>query len=48
MLHNIKEKLLRGTTKLTSVSPDLIEQIYAFENLNDFTKTVDLDEIFNE
>ena len=41
-MHNMKEKLLTG--KKETVCLDLIEQIYHFENLNDFTKHNDVTE----
>jgi hypothetical protein len=37
-----------GNKKLTSVSPGLIDQIYRFENINDFTKQIDLEEMIQE
>ena len=37
-MRNIKEKLLTEQSKLQTVCPDLIDHIYRFENLNDFTK----------
>lgn len=37
-----------STKKLKSISPDLIDQIYKFETLNDFTKQADLDELISE
>ena len=48
VLKNIREILINGNKKLKTVSPDLIDQIYRFENLNDFSKMPDLDELFDE
>ena len=38
ILKHIKTLLLNGEKKLKTISPDLIDQIYRFENLNDFQK----------
>ena len=48
MLKNVREQLVMGNKKLTSVSPGLIDQIYRFENINDFTKQTDLEEMMHE
>ena len=48
MLMNIREILVTSNKKLTTITPDLIDQIYKFENLNDFTKTDDMEEILAE
>lgn len=48
VLKNIREILLTSSKKLKTVSPDLIDEIYRFENLNDFTKQADLDELLSE
>ena len=48
VLKNIRNALITGSRKLTSVSPELIDQIYKFENLNDFSKNADLDEIVQD
>ena len=45
ILKNIREILINSNKKLKTISPDLIDQIYRFETLNDFTKQADLDEI---
>ena len=42
-MKNVLELLITGGKKLKSVSPDLIDKIYLFENMNDFTKKVDLE-----
>ena len=48
VLKNIREILLNSTKKLKTVTPDLIDEIYRFENLNDFTKQADLEELLGE
>ena len=48
MLKNIRNALVTGNKKLSTVSPELIDQIYKFENLNDFSKNADLDEIVQD
>ena len=48
ILKNIRELLLNSTRKLNTVSPDLIDQIYRFENLNDFTKQADLEHVLQD
>ena len=45
VLKNIREQLMTGNKKLKTITPDLIDQIYKFENLNDFTIQADLDEL---
>ena len=48
VLKNIRNALVTGNKKLSTVSPELIDQIYKFENLNDFSKNADLDEIVQD
>ena len=48
ILKHIKITLLNGEKKLKTISPDLIDQIYRFENLNDFQKFSDLDEVIED
>ena len=48
VLSNIREILVNSTKKLQTISPDLIDQIYRFENLNDFTRIEDIEELARE
>ena len=48
VLKNIRAMLVSGTKKLKTVSPDLIDQIYRFENLNDLSKHIDIEGLVNE
>ena len=48
ILKNIREILINSNKKLKTISPDLIDQIYQFEMLNDFSKQADLDELVGE
>lgn len=48
VLKNIREALINSERKLKSVSPALIDQIYRFENLNDFSKHVNIEEMVSE
>ena len=48
VLKNIRELLINGTKKLKTVTPEFIDQIYRFENLNDFSKQADIEELVSE
>ena len=48
VLQNIREILMTSTRKLKTITPDLIDQIYRFENLNDFSRIVDIEELARE
>ena len=40
--------LVNNPKKFKTVSPDLIDQIYRFENLNDFSKHINIDDLVQE